>query len=97
MDVKASEPQRKLPLFDGVQVYARDDDRGLPTKLNAIDEDHGKIKVIADRLQRVGYGVLRQRNSRAGRVYYRLQATWVGPGEPPHDPLTPAQADGSHP
>jgi hypothetical protein len=87
MDGKASELQTKLPAFQGVQVYARNDDRGRPTKVSAIDEDDGKIRAIADRLQRAGYGVLRERNPRAGRVYHRLNATWVGPGEPPENPL----------
>jgi len=87
VDMKPSGPQKKLPLFDGVQVYARDDGRGRPTRLSAIDEDDRKIREIADRLQEAGYGVLRERNPRAGRVYYRLNATWVGPGEPPENPL----------
>ena len=87
MGGKMSDPQTKLPLFQGVQVYARKDDRGRPTCLSAIDEDDGKIRAIADRLQRVGYGVLRERNPRAGRVFHRLNATWVGPGEPPENPL----------
>ena len=84
---KMNGPQTKLGHFEGVQVYARDDDRGLPSKVNAIDDDEEKIRGLADLLQAVGYGVLRERNPRAGRVYYRLKATWVGPGDPPENPL----------
>lgn len=85
--MKPSGPQTKLPPFEGVPVYGRKDERGRLVKLNAIDEDDRKIRAIADRLQRTGYGVLRERNPRAGRVYHRLNATWAGPGEPPEDPL----------
>ena len=82
-----SGPGTKLPLFEGVQVYARKDEHGRPTKLDAIDRDETKIRQIADRLQRVGYGVLRMRSPRAGRVFHRLNATWAGRGEPPANPL----------
>jgi hypothetical protein len=70
-----------------VQVFARRDGRGRPTKADAIDEDDDQIRAIADRLHRAGYGVLRERNPRAGRVYHRLQAVWAGPGDPPEDPF----------
>jgi hypothetical protein len=70
-----------------VQVFARRDGRGRPTKADAIDEDDDAIRAIADRLQQAGYGVLRERNPRAGRVYHRLQALWTGPGDPPEDPF----------
>ncbi len=70
-----------------VQVFARRDDRGHPTRADAIDEDDEQIRSIADRLQRAGFGVLRERNPRAGRVYHRLQAVWAGPGDPPEDPF----------
>lgn len=77
---------------DGVQVFARRDDRGRPTKVDAIDEDDVAIRDIADQLQRAGYGVLRERAPRAGRVFHRLQALWAAPGEPPEDPFhTPAE------
>jgi hypothetical protein len=56
-------------------------------KADAIDEDDAQIRAVADRLQRAGYGVLRQRNPRAGRVYHRLQAVWAGPGDPPENPF----------
>src|ERR1700748_1717651 len=75
-----------------VQVFARRDDRGRPVKADAIDEDDDQIRAIADRLQRAGFGVLRERNPRAGRVYHRLQAVWVGPEDPPEDPFG-AQAE----
>lgn len=73
---------------EGVQVYARRDDRGRPTKVDTIDEDKAKIERIADRLQRAGYGVMREKNPRAGRVYHRMNAVWVGPGDPPEDPFS---------
>ena len=40
----------------------------------------GEDPRIADRLQRRGYGVMRQRHDRAGRVYHVFKATWVGNG-----------------
>ena len=79
--------ETKLHPVDGVQVYARRDDQGKPTKLDAIDQDEGKIRDLADRLQRRGFGVMRQRNPRAGKVFYLLKATWAGPGSPPKDPF----------
>ncbi len=71
----------------GVQVYARPDERGKPTKVDAIDVDVEKIRDIADRLQRRGFGVMRQRSPRAGKVFYTLKATWAGDGPPPDDPF----------
>jgi hypothetical protein len=82
-----SQQESKLHEVDGVQVYARMDDRGKPSKLDAIDQDEGKIRAVADRLQRRGFGVTRQRNPRAGNVYFTLTATWAGDGEPPDDPF----------
>ncbi len=70
----------------GVQVYARRDEGG-PTKVDAIDEDDSAIRTIADRLQRAGYGVRRERVPRAGRVSHRLQALWITPGDPPENPF----------
>ena len=50
-----TQPQKsKLHEVDGVQVYARKDDAGRPSKVDAIDQDEGKIRDIADRLQRRG-------------------------------------------
>ena len=83
-------PRAKLSVVDGVQVFARRNEAGLPCKVDSIAEDRDKIADIADRLQRAGYGVFRERNARAGRVYYRLGASWAGPGEPPEHPLGPA-------
>lgn len=80
-------PESKLHRVDGVQVYARLDREGLPSKIDAIDQDEAKIRDIADRLQRRGFGVTRQRNPRAGKVYYTLNAEWPGPGDPPDDPF----------
>ena len=83
-----SKPQEsKLHEVDGVQVYARMDEQGKPSDVDAIDQDEGKIRRIADRLQRRGYGVMRQRSPRAGKVFYLFKATWAGPGEPPDHPL----------
>jgi hypothetical protein len=83
-----TQPQEsKLSVVDGVQVYARRDEVGRPSDVDAIDQDEAKIRAIADRLQRLGYGVMRQRSPRAGKVFYLFKATWAGPGEPPDDPL----------
>jgi hypothetical protein len=79
--------ETKLHEVDGVQVYARMDADGKPSNLDAIDPDEGKIRDIADRLQRRGYGVMRQRSPRAGKVFYLFKATWAGPGEPPDHPF----------
>jgi len=79
--------EAKLHEVDGVQVYARMDGRGKPTNVDAIDQDGAKIADIADRLQRRGYGVMRQRSPRAGKVFYLFKATWAGRGEPPDHPF----------
>ncbi len=79
--------ESKLCKVGIVQVYGRRDDQGHPCTIDAFDEDEDKIIEIADRLHRLGYGVVRRRKPRAGRVYYRLQATWAGPGNPPMQPL----------
>ena len=68
-------------------VYARKDAEGRPTKVDAIDQDGRKIRDIADRLQRRGFGVMRQRDHRAGKVFYALKAIWAGAGEPPDRPI----------
>ena len=80
--------ESKLAKIGKVQVYARRDDRGRAERLDAYDEDGETIVEIADRLQRLGYGVMRREKTRAGRVFHHLQATWAGPGEPPSDPLS---------
>ncbi len=83
-----TQPQEsRLHNVDGVVVYTRKDQHGKPTCVDAIDEDEAKIRAIADRLQHRGYGVMRQRNPRAGKVYYLFKATWAGPGDPPDDPF----------
>ena len=92
MPRKAAEPgsgqqETHLREVDGVPVYARMDEEGKPTKVDAIDQDEGKIRDIAERLQRRGYGVMRQRNPRAGKVFYLLKATWAGEGGPPEHPF----------
>ena len=83
-----TQPQEsKLHVVDGVQIYARMDDEGKPSNLDAIDQSEDKIRDIADRLFRRGFGVMRQRSPRAGKVFYLFKAIWVGPGEPPDDPF----------
>ena len=82
-----SQPETNLHDVDGVRVYARKDTQGRPTKIDAIDQDERKIRDIADRLHRRGYGVMRQRNPRAGKVFFTLKATWAGAGGPPEDPF----------
>jgi hypothetical protein len=82
--------ESKLHQVDGVQVYARKDEHGKPTSLDAIDQDEAKIRDIADRLFRRGFGVMRQRSPRAGKVFFLLKATWAGPGDPPDDPFADA-------
>jgi hypothetical protein len=77
----------RVHTIDGVAVYSRKDRRGRPSTVDAIDRDEQKIRTIADRLWRRGYGVMRQRSPRAGKVFYLLKATWTGPGEPPSNPF----------
>jgi hypothetical protein len=79
--------ETRLHVIDGVIVYARRDERGKPSILDAIDPDRRKIAAIADRLWRRGFGVIRQRNPRGGKVFYLFKASWTGPGEPPDDPF----------
>lgn len=92
MPKKSAEPgtgkqESKPKEVDGVQVYARTDDQGRAGLVDAIDQDEAKIRDIADRLQRRGYGVMRQRSPRAGKVFYLIKATWAGAGEPPEHPF----------
>ncbi len=79
--------ESRLHVIDGVVVYARKDEHGKPSVLDAIDQDERKIRAIADRLWRRGFGVMRQRSPRAGKVFYLFKAIWAGPGEPPDDPF----------
>jgi len=79
--------ETKLKMIDGVPVYARKNDAEKPAELDAIDLDKSKIDAIAEALARRGYGVMRQRKTRAGKVRYLLKATWAGEGQPPDDPL----------
>jgi hypothetical protein len=82
--------ETRLAIIDGVVVYARKDEHGKPSILDAIDQDEEKIRAIADRLWRRGFGVMRQRNPRAGKVFYLFKANWAGPGDPPDDPFEDA-------
>lgn len=84
---EAISPESELHNVYGVVVYARKDKHGKPSTLDAIDVDEWKIRVIADLLQDRGYGVMRQRDPRAGKVFYLLKATWTGQGLPPDDPF----------
>ena len=43
-------PESQLHVVDGVQVYARMDQEGKPSIVDAIDQDEAKIRDIADRL-----------------------------------------------
>jgi|GEM_PF-3191308 len=79
--------ESKWHAFGKVQLYARRDAAGRPTKVDAISEDPEQVRALADRLQGAGYGVLRERVPRAGRVYYRLRALWAGPGDPAENPF----------
>jgi hypothetical protein len=89
-DMGIVKEETKLTKIDGVQVYARKNDVGRPTVLDAIDLDESKIEAIADKLALRGYGVMRQRKSRAGKVHYLFQATWAGDGPPPDEPFAGA-------
>lgn len=80
--------EAKLYEMDGVPVYGRPDDSGKVKKLDSIDQDESRIRRIADHLQRRGYGVVRERNPRAGKVFFTLKALWLGRGEPPDDPFS---------
>lgn len=72
--------------YGQVQVYARHSE-GKPMSADAMDEDEKAIDAIADVLQDAGFGVLRERVPRAGRVFHRLRALWVGTGAPPENPF----------
>jgi hypothetical protein len=87
MSTQTTPPEPKLHTVDGVQVFARKDDDGTLQQVDAIDTDEARIRDIADRLQRRGFGVQRRRSPRAGRVYYTLKAFWTGDGPPPDDPF----------
>ena len=68
-------------------IYASKDEHGKPSIVDAIDVDERNIQAIADRLWNCGFGVMRQRNPRAGKVYFLLKAKWARPGDPPDDPF----------
>jgi predicted DNA-binding protein with PD1-like motif len=89
--------ETKVHEIDFVQVYGRKGPGGRFSNLDAIDEDAGKIDRIADRLQRRGFGVMRQRENRAGREYHLFKATWAGRGTPPDDPFNHESEGGAQP
>ena len=74
-------------MIDGVQVYARIDKDGKPSIVDAIDQDEAKIRNIADQLFRRGFGVMRQRKPRAGKVFYLLKAALARAGRAPQEPV----------
>jgi hypothetical protein len=80
-------PKATIHVVEGVNVYARGEPNKAHANLDAIDQDEGKIKKIADILFRRGFGVMRQRSPRGGKVFYIVKATWSGPGGPPRDPF----------
>jgi len=80
-------PEAKLRKVEDVQLYARRDEDGKLEGLDAIDFDRGKIRRIADRLQRRGFGVVREVSKRSGQTHYRFKAIWAAPGDPPEDPF----------
>jgi hypothetical protein len=82
--------EAKLYEMEGLPIYGRPGDDGKARKIDTIDQDESRIRRIADHLQRRGYGVVRERNPRAGKVYHTLKALWLGPGDPPEDPCSPA-------
>jgi hypothetical protein len=77
----------RLSKVNDVVVYGRKDERGRLSIVDAIDRDEQKIASIADHLWRRGFGVMRQKSKRAGKVFYLFRATWAGAGEPPDDPF----------
>lgn len=79
--------QSPLRMIDGIVVYARKDNSGRPSIVDAIDQDERKIGFIADQLWRRGFGVMRQKSHRAGKVFYLFKAKWARPGSPPEDPF----------
>ena len=79
--------ETRIHSVDGVAVYARKDKHGKPSSIDAIDQDENKIATIADRLWRRGFGVMRQRSPRAGKVFYVLKAKWAGHVDAPENPF----------
>ena len=80
--------EAELYEMDGVPIYGRPDDSGKTNKLDSIDPDESKIRHIADHLQSRGYGIVRERNPRSGKVFFTMKALWIGPGDPPDDPFS---------
>jgi hypothetical protein len=83
----SAQGETRMHAIEGVVIYARRDKQGKPALLDAIDTDERKIRAIADHLWRRGFGVMRQRNPRAGKVFYLFKAMWAEPGDPPDDPF----------
>jgi hypothetical protein len=84
--------RREATLYEmeGLPIYGRPGEDGKARKIDTIDQDEARICRIADHLQRRGYGVVRERNPRSGKVYHTLKAVWLGPGDPPDDPTSDA-------
>ena len=77
-DPGSKPPKAKLRVIDGVQVYARIDKDGKPSIVDAIDQDEAKIRDIADRLFRRGFGVMRSASPGPARFFIFLRRS--GPG-----------------
>jgi hypothetical protein len=88
MDQATNAGKTKWLKFGDIQLFARRDESGKPTRADAINEDESQICALADQLQKAGYGVLRERVPRAGRVYHRLRAVWAAAGDPPEKPFS---------
>ena len=92
MSKQSAEPgttptESKVHKVHGIQVFGRKGPDGKLSNVDAIDVDEGKILDIADQLQRRGFGVMRQREARAGKMYFLFKASWAGTGDPPDDPF----------
>ena len=94
MGEKSAQPgttptESKVHEVDGVQIFGRKDPDGKFSRVDAIYLDEGKIRDIADRLQRRGFGVMRKNEFRAGKTYYMFKASWAGAHAAPDDPFDP--------
>ena len=83
----SGQQETRLHEVDGVVVYCRKDERGAPSAIDAIDQDEGKIRDIADRLHRLGYGVMRERNPPRRQGLPHVQGDLGRTGRPPRRPV----------
>ena len=82
--------------FGPVQLYARRDENGKAVKADAIDEDEEQVKAVADHLQKVGYGVMRERACR-GRAVSSIACGPSGPAPGSHPTSCSNQTGREHP